>query len=358
MSQGLTMFLVSSENQYLTPYLQKRTGEQRLGEVIKTVGSIDECGLSASLKMLKADGVKYILLGVPEDIGPRANLGKAGADKGWQAFLTKFCALQQNEFIRGEQIAVLGHVYCEDLQKESEHLRTASDKQLEAMRKLVSELDHRVSQVCQLIFAEELTPIVIGGGHNNAYPIIKAASQNLSVPISAINLDPHTDFRSQEGRHSGNGFSYAAKQGLLNRYFSLGMHELKNSKANIEALRDFGFKWVSYQDIWVRRKQDFPSALLAGQQYLNEVEQAIGVEVDVDSISFTPASAYTNCGISVQDAEYFVFSMGLNAATCYLHLAEGAPAQHPSGIEAGLNDIGQLYASLVVSFIQAKQSEN
>ncbi|WP_286271461.1 formimidoylglutamase [Thalassotalea hakodatensis] len=352
------MFLVSSEKQYLTPYFQKRAGEQRLGEVIKTVESMTDGDLVTTLKMLKADGVKYILLGVPEDIGPRANLGKAGADKGWKAFLAKFCALQQNDFIRGEQIAVLGHVYCEDLQKESEHLHTSSEKQLGAMRNLVSELDHRVSQVCQVIFAEQLIPIVIGGGHNNAYPIIKAASQSRHAPISAINLDPHTDFRAPEGRHSGNGFSYAAKQGLLNRYFSLGMHELKNSKANIQALHDFGFKWVSYQDIWVRRNQDFRSALQAGQEYLNEVEQAIGIEVDVDSISFVPASAYTNCGISVQDAEYFVYSMGLEPESCYLHLAEGAPVQHPSGIEAGMNDIGQLYASLVVSFIQAKQRGN
>jgi len=35
----------------------------------------------------------HILLGIPEDIGPRANLGKSGSHKGWGAFLKKFCSL-------------------------------------------------------------------------------------------------------------------------------------------------------------------------------------------------------------------------------------------------------------------------
>ncbi|NQY12901.1 MAG: arginase family protein, partial [Henriciella sp.] len=66
-------------------------------------------------------------------------------------------------------------------------------------------------------------PIVIGGGHNNAYPILKGMSQGRHSTFAAINLDPHTDFRALEGRHSGNGFHYATEQGFLSHYFCLGM---------------------------------------------------------------------------------------------------------------------------------------
>lgn len=351
----ITMSLISADNQYLAPYISKRAGEVRLGEVLKSFSLSENKNTEDALSDLKRQGVNYILLGIPEDIGPRANLGKPGSDKGWDAFLHKFCALQQNEFIRGEEIAVMGHIHCEDLQEKSVCLHVNQPDDLISLRALVTELDERVTTVCRMIFDSKITPIIIGGGHNNAYPIIRAASLNLNCSIGAINLDPHTDFRDDEGRHSGNGFSYAAKGGYLQYYFSLGMNELKNSAANIESLRSYGFQWASYQDIWVRRKVDFETALAKGKKYLNDTNIPFGVELDVDCLSMMPASAFTNCGIHVKDAEYYVYNLATEFNSCYLHLAEGAPEQHPSNYNAGVNDVGQVYASLVSSFIQAKQ---
>jgi formiminoglutamase len=39
--------------------------------------------------------------------------------------------------------------------------------------------------------------------------------------VNAINFDAHSDFRILEGRHSGNGFSYAYEEGFLKKYFIL-----------------------------------------------------------------------------------------------------------------------------------------
>lgn len=349
------MPLVSSDNHYLKSYIRKRQGETRLGEVIYPFDLSDEKDYVANLKELKGKGVRFILIGIPEDIGPRANMGKPGAHKGWHAFLSKFCSLQQNEFIKGEQIAVMGHIDCHDLQDLSVNLGPNNAEHLNQLRSLVSMLDERVFEICQLIFNEKLTPIIIGGGHNNAYPILKAASISYGSPLNAINLDPHTDFRVPEGRHSGNPFSYAAKEGYLKNYFNIGMHELKNSSANLEALKSNGFKWLSYQDIWVRREHDFDSAIEKGKNYIKKEKLPFGIELDVDSISLMPVSAYTNCGIQVKDAEYYTYSLGKEVSSCYLHLAEGAPEQHPSNYDSGISEVGQVYSSLVISFIQAKQ---
>jgi arginase family enzyme len=38
--------------------------------------------------------------------------------------------------------------------------------------------------------------------------------------VNAINFDAHSDFRILEGRHSGNGFSYAYEEGFQ-KYFIL-----------------------------------------------------------------------------------------------------------------------------------------
>jgi formiminoglutamase len=39
--------------------------------------------------------------------------------------------------------------------------------------------------------------------------------------VNAINFDAHSDFRILEGRHSGNGFSYAYEEAFLKKYFIL-----------------------------------------------------------------------------------------------------------------------------------------
>jgi len=344
--------LIFADNSYLDLYLHARFGEERLGQKLSLPAPAD---LAESLTRFKADGVRFVLLGIPEDIGPRANLGRGGADLGWSAFLERFCNLQHNDYIKGGELALLGHIQCHDLQEQSHQLDPQIPQDLSKLRQLVARLDQRVSEVVSAIARHDLIPIIIGGGHNNAYPIIEAISQAKSTPIAAVNLDPHTDFRALEGRHSGNGFSYASAQGLLSHYFSLGMHELKNSAANLKALNDQHFRAISYQQIWSRREMSFEQALQVAVSYLNDSGQPIGVELDLDSISFMPASAYTNCGVSISDAQYYVHRIGSQPNSCYLHLAEGAPLQHPAGLSAGNSDVGQAYATLVTSFIQAKQ---
>src|SRR5690625_3632976 len=68
-------------------------------------------------------------------------------------------------------------------------------------------------------------PIIIGGGHNNAYGNIKGTSLALRKPINILNIDAHTDLRKTDYRHSGNGFSYARKEGFLKYYSMFGIHK-------------------------------------------------------------------------------------------------------------------------------------
>jgi len=337
----------------VTSLVNVRHGETKLGQRLLTPDSHD---LEISLVDFKARGAKFVLLGIPEDIGPRANLGRGGSDQGWTAFLSRFLNLQQNNFIHGEEIALLGHIETQDLQQASESLDLNQVADLTKIRTLVEQLDDRVSHIISAIVSHNLIPIVIGGGHNNAYPILKGVSQAKDQAIAAINLDPHTDFRSLEGRHSGNGFSYAAQQNYLGFYFSLGMHELKNAQANITSMNQHHFPFVSYQQLYVRREVSLEQALHDATCYLNDSRAPIGIELDVDAISFMPASAYTNVGVSLSDAQYYVHCMAQLENSCYLHLAEGAPKQHPAGLTAGISDVGQGYAALVTSFIQSKQN--
>ncbi len=341
----------------LAAFQQQRSGEIRLGERLYWPAATAD--LSSSLQQAKIAGVKFVILGIPEDIGPRANLGNGGADLGFEAFLKRFLNLQANPFINPEQIWLLGAIDCDDLQQQSQHLDAKDAAQLALLRQLCGQIDQRTSPVLQAIFKAGLLPIVIGGGHNNALPILQALAQHHGGAVNAVNLDPHCDFRLLEGRHSGNGFSYAKAQHWLDRYFVLGLHELKNSATALVSMQQAAAGFCSYQDIYLRQTYSFEQALTKAQQFF-AVEQSkpqqvpLGIELDTDSISMMPVSAFTNCGITVSAAERYVYHFAVLPQASYLHLAEAAPSQHPAGLAAGMSEAGQVLTALVLAFIQAK----
>lgn len=300
---------------------------------------------------------RFVLLGIPEDIGPRANCGLGGAHEGWLAFLKRFSNAQANQFLAVDDVLIAGTVKCDDLQRQADDLDNSNPDDLAKIRTLCEELDLRVKSTLDELYAQGLCPIIIGGGHNNALPAIQALAQHQQSKVACINLDPHSDFRPPEGRHSGNGFSYAYHQGILSQYFVVGLHEQKNSGANIALLNDADFKFASYQDIWTRRELTLGQALTLAADYVSEDGLPVGIELDVDSIAFMPSSAYTNCGITFQDAEHYTYWLAKHSKADYLHLAEGAPARHPAGIEAGASDVGQVLTGLVCSFLQGKKEE-
>ncbi|HVZ25386.1 MAG TPA: arginase family protein, partial [Sediminibacterium sp.] len=204
-----------------------RRFETKLGERVQVIA--DPANLEASLRQSTA---AFVLLGIPEDIGVKANMGIGGADTAWMPFLQSFLQIQSNDFLEGGSILLLGHFDFSDLAQLIAGNAHDSDEQLEAYRHAVVTIDSEVEQLIHLLSQNKKIPIVIGGGHNNAYPCIKGAAKGLYkaglIPIAQINvvnLDAHADFRPMEGRHSGNAFTYAEADGYLEKYCMVGLHE-------------------------------------------------------------------------------------------------------------------------------------
>ncbi len=336
---------------------QSRAGETRLGQLLQFLNPL--LPLADALISAQSRGVRYALVGIPEDIGPRANFGQAGADLGFQAFLSRFINLQANVHFPINEILLVGTIDCIDLQQQSQGLVAQNDTELEQLRQLCAAVDQRVCAVLKPIFDAGIIPIVIGGGHNNAYPLLQALSLSVGHAVDAINLDPHGDFRLLEGRHSGNGFSYAKAAGYLRNYAVVGLHELKNSAISLSQMAQQDVSIYSYQDIYVRRRFSFSEACEQAIDQLGRHQTCpLGIEVDTDSISQMPVSAMTNCGISVADAEHFVWKLAAQDRVRYLHLAEAAPSQHPAGLVAGMSEAGQVLAALVVAFVQGRHAHH
>jgi formiminoglutamase len=198
--------------------------------------------------------------------------------------------------------------------------------------------------VIEAVVKAGLVPIVVGGGHNNAFPILKGASRglDLSEGMGCINLDAHADFRPLEGRHSGNGFSYAYYQGFLRRYFVVGLNEQANSEAMLKNM-DLE-EGVGYQFYKPHGNPGVNEAL----QFLTPDGLPIGLEIDLDALAFMPASAFAVSGYNLDQGRTFIRKINQQAKPVYLHLAEG----QVKDTETDARSVGKTLCALVLEFIK------
>lgn len=326
----------------LNTLLRLREGETKLGQTVQFC--INE-NWENNLLNSKA---QFVIIGIPEDIGVRSNYGRGGAHTAYKPALESFLNQQDNLFLNGKHCFVLGNVFVSDLMEKSISIQSKNKTDIEKLRKMVEIIDERVVYVISTIIKLNKTPIIIGGGHNNAYGNIKGCSIVLNQKINVINCDPHSDLRATDGRHSGNGFSYALQNNYLNKYAVFGLHEQYN---NINSLKQFDHNpnliFSSFEDIFIREKINFKNSLQRCIKFVSD--NKCGVEIDLDAITNVPSSAKTSSGISQLQARQFTYQCAYNLKPLYLHIAEGAPVL--SHIKAD-NKTGKLIAYLISDFIK------
>ena len=140
-----------------------RRFETKIGERVSVLQ--DTASVEASLEKSTA---KFVILGVPEDIGVKANMGTGGAATAWVPFLEAFLNVQSNDFFTGDDVLLLGHLDFTALAALIENNAQSAEERLEAYRHAVNTIDTSVEHIIKLITQHKKIPIVMGGGHNNA----------------------------------------------------------------------------------------------------------------------------------------------------------------------------------------------
>ena len=323
-----------------------RSGEIKFGEKINTVPTA-----ANAIEYISSCDAKFVLFGITEDIGIKANLGRLGAASAYESTLISLVNIQHNRFCKGSNLLILGQL---DIAPEIEAAKLLDAKikeQRKELYKLVEKIDSEVSHIVHQIVKAGKIPIIIGGGHNNAYGNIKGLALAKGKPINAINFDAHTDFRILEGRHSGNGFSYAYEDGFLKKYFVFGLHENFVSKSVFNTLKELTarIKYVTYEEIDVKREKNFETELENALEFIKN--EPFGIELDLDAIPNIPSSAMTLSGFSVDKARQYIYYFGKQANAAYLHICEGAP-----DLDDSINNhlTGKLIASMITDFMKAK----
>ena len=310
----------------ILPLINEREGEVKLGQkvqVIRWFEDLHECD------------AKFVLFGIPEDIGVRANSGIGGTQSAWLPALKALLNMQSNSFFSGEELLVLG---CLEIDE-------PTDQSLPSLRNKVKSIDNLVYPIIEQIIVANKIPIVIGGGHNNALGIIWGASLARQSKMNIVNIDAHADLRKTEGRHSGNAFTYALQNGYLNQYRIFGLQQnyvhadlpdYLKSNPNVQALY--------YEDLLRSEK----TILKNWKDFSKDLAEPCGLELDLDSIANVLSSAISPSGFSLNDIRSIILSSVKKFS--YLHLCEGA-----TQLADGRQDIstGKTIAILISDFIKA-----
>ena len=329
----------------LSKITNHRNGEIKFGEKMITVPKDAD-----PVEFLKTCDAKYVLFGIPEDIVVRANYGRPGTASAWDSAIKSIANIQHNRFCKGTQLVVLGQLDVTELMKNVEHLDFNDIDDRSKLSQLVDKIDKDVSHIIFNIIKLGKIPIVIGGGHNNSYGNIKGTALAKGKPINAINFDAHSDFRILEGRHSGNGFSYAFEEGFLKKYFIFGLHENYTSKSVLDIIKKIEdrVRYTTYDSISIRREKDFEKEMSQALEFIND--DFFGIEIDLDAIPNIACSAMTMSGFSVEQLRQFISFFGKNKNASYLHICEGAP---DLAEEKNNHLIGKLIGYLVTDFIKS-----
>jgi len=322
-----------------------RSGEIKFGEKMLTIPK----GTNP-LPFLKASEAKYVLFGIPEDIGVRANFGRPGTASAWDSAINSIANIQHNRFCKGSQLLVLGQLDVSEDMEDVKHLNFHNVNDRSKLSKLVEKIDKEVSHIIFNIIKSGKTPIIIGGGHNNSYGNIKGTALAKGKSINAINFDAHSDFRILEGRHSGNGFSYAYEEGFLKKYFIFGLHENYTSKSVLDIIKktEDRVRYNTYDCIKIRKEKDFNQEIVRAMEFIKN--DSYGIEIDLDAIPYIASSAMTLSGFSIEELRQFVSYFAKNKNASYLHICEGAP---DLGEEKNNHLIGKLIGYLVTDFIKS-----
>jgi len=321
--------------EHIASFLNIREGETKFGQHIEFINSFDQ---------LENHPAMFVLFGIPEDIGVSANQGKAGASKTWNDFLKTFLNIQHNQHNRPENLILLGHVDCEELNKKAFWLSEDHENYFQEMGKLVEQLDLVVTEVVRKIKDAGKIPICIGGGHNNAYGMIKGCSLALEKPINVFNIDAHSDLRKLEHRHSGNGFTYVNEEGYFDKYYIYGLQKNYTPQYIFDLMdSNKSIKYMLFEDCLHLTSLDKLVKMKSGFDFL---KNEFALELDCDVIENFNSSAITPSGFTFSEIRSFI-KLARKLKVHYFHICEASTSDSPL--------VAKALAYLVSDFIRVDE---
>lgn len=248
----------------------------RVGDIVSVVSALP-----------KAEGVSCVLLGVPQHIGVERNSGRPGAARG---------PLE----IRSALYRLSAGLVLDPISSGAMKLFDIGD--IEIHGKTLEQIHDELYDVVVDVISNGGIPIVLGGGHDIAWPTMHALI-TLGRRFGVVNIDAHADVRPLHDNvraHSGSAFRQlltVKDSGLIDKgLVEFGLQSVSVSAQHLKYLAENGGQVYMLDEIRERSIiTSFRNAIdsIAGSQ--------LYVSLDMDAF----ASAYSP-GVSAPSADGFL----------------------------------------------------
>lgn len=176
----------------------------------------------------------FALMGFCSDTGIKRNQGRVGARSG-PASLRRYFGTIALPPKADFSFYDFGDIHCDDgdLEKAQEELASLVSTALK----------------------HDLTPLIIGGGHELSWPGFLGTATTKAGSIGIINFDAHFDLRPipPEGANSGTSFTqiaeYCARNNSSFNYLVLGLQMASSTSSLLERARKLNTRYVSADQI-------------------------------------------------------------------------------------------------------------
>lgn len=171
----------------------------------------------------------FCIIGFKSDEGVKRNRGRVGAKKAPDEIRKHLFSLPWH--FGSVALYDAGDVEC------SGDLELAQDE----LKSLVS-----------IVHEKKLFPIILGGGHEVAFPSIMGFYESRGKLPSIVNFDAHFDMRDySSGPTSGTSFrqigDFCKSRGERFKYCCVGIQKSANTKELFDVAKDYGAKWIDIE---------------------------------------------------------------------------------------------------------------
>lgn len=227
------------------------------------------------------------LIGYASDLGVRENLGRAGAGEGPARLRARMAAFPA---IHGITIYDCGDIIA---------------------GATVLETQEALAEAVERIVRAGAMPVVLGGGHDQAFGHFLGIARATGSAPACINFDAHLDLRPipAGGPNSGTPFTQAAEwckaRNATFRYLALGVQRAGNTSLLFARAEAIGATLVDADGFALDTIDIVMEAINDG---VDEAEICLSVDLDVFAAAFAPAVSAPNAmGIAPDSAFRRVF---------------------------------------------------
>lgn len=278
-----------------------------------------------------SDEVRVCLIGVPTDEGVKRNGGRVGAKEGPDAIRREL--YKRTPFVIGKEKSP-SDVCLFDLGN------VKIGKTLEDTHDLLSDTVHA-------LVAAGIVPIVLGGGHDIAYPNFIGFAKGKQT-VGVINIDSHLDYRKPAPkRNSGTSFRQMLDlpKSPLNamNFVEVATQSFANSREHYSELIERGATVFSLRDV---REEGITKVLDLSYELATTGTDSLYISFDLDAVNSTDApgvSASLPTGLTAEEFLTAALFAGKRRKTKLIDIVEMNPKYDTDGRTAKLAALTIMY---------------